>query len=276
MYASAVIVFREVLEAALVIGIVLAASRGVRGRNLMVLAGGAVGLGGAALVALFATAIAAAAEGVGQELLNAAVLFGAVCMLAWHNVWMAQHARKLAGDLRESGAGVRAGERPLYFLGVVTALALLREGSEVVLFLYGIAAGGTAGLPMLAGGLAGLVLGVLFGTALYLGLVRIPTRHLFRATGLLILLLAAGMASQAVGFLVQAGWLPDHLPIWDSSRWLSPNSIPGELLRAFAGYEARPAPAQFLAWALTLSLILLGMRRAGRRPAAVRAGPVAA
>ena len=276
MYAAAVIVFREVLEAALIISIVLAASRGVRGRGLMVMGGGTAGLAGAALVALFAGAIAAAAEGVGQELLNAGVLLGAVGMLAWHNIWMAQHARNLTGELREAGASVRAGERPLYFLGVVSGLAILREGSEVVLFLYGVAAGGTTGLPMLTGGLAGLALGVLFGVALYLGLTRIPARHLFRATGWLILLLAAGMASQAVGFLAQAGWVPDQLPVWDSRWLLSPDSIPGELLHALAGYDARPAPGQLLAWASTLALILFGMRRAGRRPATTRAGPVAA
>src|SRR5271167_909506 len=96
MLATAIIVFREVLEASLVVGIVLAASRGVAGRGVWVSSGIAGGLLGAALVAACAGAIAAAVNGIGQELFNAAILFTAVAMLGWHNVWMNSHGRELA------------------------------------------------------------------------------------------------------------------------------------------------------------------------------------
>jgi high-affinity iron transporter len=276
MYASAIIVFREVLEAALVVSIVLAASNGIRRRNLTVVAGGIAGLSGAALVALFADAIAGAVEGIGQELFNAGVLSIAVGMLAWHNIWMAKHARSLVSGLKTAGVRVQSGEKPLYFLGILIAVALLREGSEVVLFLYGIAASGSSGATMLLGGLAGLLAGVMFGIGIYAGLLRIPTRYLFQATGWMILFLAAGMASQATRFLMQAGILPDQMPMWDSSRILPPDSIAGQFLHAFAGYEATPAPLQIVVYVATIVLIALGMRILGRQSGESGAGAAAA
>lgn len=276
MYAAAIIVFREVLEAALVVSIVLAASHGIRGRNVTVLVGGIAGLCGAALVAAFADVIAGSVEGIGQELFNAGVLCIAVIMLAWHNIWMARHARSMVSGLQEAGTRVVSGEKPLYFLAILVALAFLREGSEVVLFLYGVAAGGNSGMTMLAGGLAGLLAGVLFGAALYFGLLRIPLRHLFRATSWMILLLAAGMASQAVRYLMQAGTLPEQLPLWDSSSILPPESVLGNFLHAFMGYDATPALLQVVIYVTTLVLILLGMNAIGRKAPMVKSRATAA
>src|SRR5499427_4382120 len=139
MLATAIIVFREVLEASLVIGIVLAACRGVPRRSLWVAGGVAAGVLGAALVAASADALAAAVGGIGQELFNAAILFTAVAMLGWHNIWMNRHGRELAATAATLGKAVLGGSRPLYALALVVGIAVLREGSEVVLFLYGIA-----------------------------------------------------------------------------------------------------------------------------------------
>jgi high-affinity iron transporter len=276
VYAAAIIVFREVLEAALVVSIVLAASHGIKGRNLTVVAGGVVGLAGAAAVALFADAIAGAVEGIGQELFNAAVLCIAVSMLAWHNIWMAKHARSMVSGLQAAGNRVQSGERPLYFLGILIAVALLREGSEVVLFLYGVAASGSSGATMLAGGLSGLLAGVLLGVTLYAGLLRIPTRYLFQATSWMILLLAAGMASQAVRYLMQAGVVPEEMPLWNSSAILPPESIAGQFLHAFAGYDATPAPLQITVYLVTIVLITIGMRTIGRHSSSTGGGTAAA
>jgi high-affinity iron transporter len=266
MLGTAIIVFREVLEAALIIGIVLAASRGVAGRGLWVSVGVGVGLLGAGLIAGFAGSIAAAAEGYGQELFGATILLVAVVMLGWHNVWMGSHGRDLAREMGEVGTSVRAGDRPLYALAVVVCVAVLREGAEVVLFLYGIAAGADGGrAAMLAGGALGLGAGVGAGLALYLGLLNIPTRHLFTVTSWLVLLLAAGMASQAASFLVQAGLLPalgDQL--WDSSAVLSQGSIAGRVLHTLIGYDDRPAGIQLLFYLATLAIIGGLMRTVGR------------
>lgn len=259
MFATAVIVFREVLEAAIVVGLVLAAAQGLPRRGLWVGSGIAAGLAGAVLVAAFAGAIAEAAAGMGQEIFNATVLFGAVGMLGWHNIWMARHGAALAKDINAVGRDVVAGVRPQYLLATVVGLAVLREGSEVVLFLYGIAiAQQDRASAMFAGALFGLATGGGFGYLLYLGLLRFAARYLFTVTGWLIALLAAGMAAQGAGFLMQADLLPAlGDPLWDTSNLLSQQSLVGNLLSVLVGYLDRPAGIQVLFYALTLTTILV-------------------
>jgi high-affinity iron transporter len=183
MLPIAVLIFREVLEAALIISIVCAATRGVPGRTAWVTAGVGAGIIGAIIVAVFAETIMQSAAGLGQEILNAIILFLAVLMLAWHNIWMASHARELTAQMKAVGTAVREGRQELLALLVVVGLAVLREGSEIVLFVYGVFAGGTQTSQMLAGSVAGLAAGAGVGFALYFGLLRIPTRHLFTVTG---------------------------------------------------------------------------------------------
>jgi high-affinity iron transporter len=268
MLATAIIVFREVLEASLVVGIVLAASRGVPHRGVWVSGGIAAGVFGAALVAVCAGAIAAAVNGIGQELFNAAILFTAVAMLGWHNIWMNRHGRELAANAALLGREVLGGSRPLYALALVVGIAVLREGSEIVLFLYGIAiASGAGALGMLAGGVLGLAGGVATGAVIYLGLIAIPLRRLFTVTSWLILLLAAGMASQGAAFLMQANLLPSFgNNLWDTSFILSDNSMLGVLLHVLIGYSAQPAGIQVIFYLATLLVIGTLMRMMGRAP----------
>ena len=262
MFATAVIVFREVLEAALIVGIVAAATRAVPGRNRWLLAGIAAGLLGAGIVALGTGRIAEWASGAGQELFNATVLGIAVVMLAWHNLWMSSHGAALAKNARSVGNAIRDGRRECSILMIVVGLAVLREGSESVLFLYGIAASeGSASAPMLIGGLVGVAGGAAVGYALYKGLLRIPLRWFFTATGILVLFLAAGMASQAARFLIQADLLPSlATPLWDTSAWLPQSSVAGTLLHSLVGYEARPAGMQIVFYVLVLAVIATGMK----------------
>lgn len=264
MSATLLIVFREVLEASLIIGIALAATRGVARRNLWINLGIAGGLAGAVVIAFFAEAIANSLEGLGQEVFNAGVLFFAVLMLAWHNIWMARHGREMAMQMNQVGHEIRQGARPLYALMIVVGLAVLREGSEVVLFLYGISAQGSGAGSMMLGGAMGLGLGALAGGALYFGLLKIPTRHLFTVTSWMILLLAAGMAAQGAAFLAQAGYLPELSPmLWDTSGVLPESSAVGQVLKALAGYDDRPSGIQLAFYIATLVLIATGMKTLG-------------
>ncbi len=265
MFATALIVFREVLEAALIIGIVLAACRGVPYRGLMVSGGIAAGIAGAVVVAAAAGTIAEAASGMGQEILNACVLGAAVLMLGWHNIWMSRHGREIARHMGSVGRNIALGAAPVWMLGSVIALAVLREGSEVVLFLYGVAAGGTDAGQMLAGGAAGLATGAMVGALLYFGLLGIPLRYFFAVTSVMILLVAAGLASQAAGMLLQAGLLPPlGEPLWDTSSLVSDGSIFGKLLQALMGYSARPAGIQVLSYVITIVAIGGLMKLVGR------------
>jgi high-affinity iron transporter len=136
---------------------------------------------------------------------------------------------------------------------------VLREGSETVLFLYGIAAEGSSDTgSMLAGGLAGMVLAVVIGWLIYSGLARISMRHIFKVTAVIITLLAAGLAAQAAAFLAQTGWLPPlGNRVWDTSWLLSQGGILGQFLHIVVGYVAQPQGIQIVFYVLTLLLIIV-------------------
>jgi high-affinity iron transporter len=275
MLAVAIIVFREVLEAALIVSIVMAASLGIAMRNQWIGAGVAGGVLGAGLVAMFAAAISAAFSGTGQEILNASILLFAAAMLAWHNIWMAGHGRVMARRAKDVGRQVAAGTRPLYTLSLICGFAVLREGAETVLFIFSIVASAREGVSaLLLGGLIGLAGGVAL-VILYLGLLQIPASRLFTVTGWMILLLAAGLAAQGAGFLVQGKLLPPlGEQLWDTSSLLSEGSIAGRVLHTLIGYIARPSGVELLAYILTLLAIGISTRvvsYAGKASAGVAA-----
>jgi high-affinity iron transporter len=266
---SLLIVFREVFEAGLIIGIVMAVTSSVPGRGLWVAGGVAAGVLGACIVALFTGGLSELFGGSGQELFNAGILGFAVLMLGWHNIWMARHGREMAAEMRAAGEAVATGAKSLAALAVVVMIAVLREGSEVVLFLYGVAAAqGGGDLGMVAGGAAGLVLGALVCLLTYLGLITIPARYLFAVTSTLIALLAAGMAAQAIAFLQQANILTAFdETVWNTSWILSDSSLLGRALHTLIGYVDRPTAMQLIAYAATLAVILVLMRLFAVRPA---------
>jgi high-affinity iron transporter len=267
MFGTALIVFREVLEAALIVGIVAAATRGIPGRARWIASGIGAGILGSLLVAAGAGVLSNLAQGMGQELFNASILGVAVVMLAWHNIWMSVHGRELAANANRVGADIRSGSRELSVLLVVVAIAVLREGSETVLFLYGVAISGhESSAPMVVGGAIGLAGGVAVGWLLFKGLLRIPLRWFFTATSFLVLLLAAGMASQAARLLIQANELPSlAAPLWDTSWLVSNSSLAGKALQGMIGYDAQPSGMQMAFFFVVLAAIVAGMAWARRR-----------
>jgi len=256
MITSFIIVFREVLEASLVVGIVAAAVKGLPHRGRWVGLGVAIGVAGAAAVAAGIGEISRFANGSGQEIFDAGVLFGAGLMLAWHNIWMAQHGREMATRLKTLGGDVISGRESLFMLVGVTALAVMREGSEVALFLYGIAAGGTGDASLAGGSLIGLAAGIATGFVLFAGLSRIPLKRLFQVSGWSILFIAAGMIARGAQFLVQGGFLPPLVErVWNSSSVISGNGLLGRSLGALVGYTPTPSLLQILVWSGTFAAI---------------------
>jgi high-affinity iron transporter len=267
MLATLIIVFREMLEAGLIVGIVLAATEGVRHRGRWIAGGIALGVAGAGLVAAFAGALSNAFSGAGQELFNASILLLAVVMLGIHTIWMASHGRQMAQDMKAMGRSVAAGDRSLTAMALVVGVAVLREGSEVVLFLYGIAASTHQGAtPMLLGAALGILAGAGVSFLLYRGLLAIPPHLLFKVTNWMIALLAAGMAGQAAAILAGADIVPslgDQL--WDTSAILRDDSLMGRALQALIGYADRPSGVQLLAFLVTLATLITLSRLAGHR-----------
>jgi len=181
-------------------------------------------------------------------------------------------ANRMSVKFGAAGEAVAAGKSSLFALAVVVGVAVLREGAEVVLFLYGILATESSEASVFLGGMIGLALGALTCALTYFGLLRIPGRYLFAATSLMIAFLAAGMASQAVAFLAQADVLTALGSIvWDSSWLLSDSSIPGRALHTLIGYSDRPTEMQLLVYAATLAVTFLLMRLFAPVPKAAHA-----
>jgi high-affinity iron transporter len=260
MLGIALLVFREVLEAALIVTIVAAATRGVPRRAAFIGGGIAAGVAGAMIVAVCMGFIEGSLGGIGQEVFNAAVLLAAVAMLGWHVTWMSSHGKQMVQQMHRVTDSVKAGSSSIAILLAVVALAVLREGSEIVLFLFGMAAGGADQLGFFAGVPLGLAGGVAVGFLLYFGLLRIPLRYFFSATNWMLVVLAAGLASSAAGFLIQANVLPAWgNQVWDTSWLLTNGSIVGQAVHVLTGYEARPAGMQLAFWVVTFAILAAGM-----------------
>jgi high-affinity iron transporter len=267
MLGALIVVFREVIEAGLIIGIAFAVTRGVAGARGVIVAGAGAGLLGALVVAGFAEQLSSALAGRGQELFNAGVLGLAVLMLAWHNIWMARHGRELARELSAVGQSVATGERGFFALAVVVGVAVLREGAEVALFLYGILISGESTANLITGGVCGLALGAGLSFLTFYGLVKIPPGKLFAASSVLVTLLAAGLASQCAAFLQQSGLVTALTQtLWDTSAILPDNGVAGRILRTLIGYADQPSALQGVVYLATIATIVVATRLAAALP----------
>ncbi|MDQ6989017.1 MAG: FTR1 family protein [Mariprofundaceae bacterium] len=256
MLSAFIIVFREVLEMAMVLGLLFAATKGVVGTRRRINLGAALGLLGAALVAYFMEALEDSIDGAGEFVFNAAVLAMASLMIAWTVIWMSKHGREMSVKMKQVGTSVVEGDAPMMTLMVVAFAAVMREGSEAVFFLFGAMQAGVDMASMLMGGLFGLAAAGALGLLLYQGLVRIPLKYVFKVMGVLLMLLAAGMASQAANNLVLVEMLPPIIDtLWDTSAWLSQDSLLGNILHVLVGYDEQPSGMQMMVFVLSLTLM---------------------
>jgi high-affinity iron transporter len=264
MLAAALIVFREVLEASLIVTIVMAATLGVRRRGYWVSLGIAGGVAGAGIVAACTSYLATLFNGAGQDIVNACILFLAVCLIAWHTIWMNSHGREIAAHMRKVGHSVTQGEEHMSILAIVVGLAVMREGSEIVLMLQGLWAGSDGAQTVIGGGLLGLGAGAGVAVLMYLGFLALPLKSVFSATNVVLVMIAAGMAARGANFLAQAGLVPSfgsHL--WDSSNILADQSLGGQILAALVGYIARPSGIEVACYAATI-LVVMGLMKVTR------------
>jgi len=278
MFGAALIVFRETLEAALFVGVIAAATRGLFGRGRWLTGGVAAGMAGAVVLALLAERIGQWADGIGQDLVNVGILSLALVMLLWHCIHGARSGREMATGAKQLGQSVGSGAKPPWALFVAVTLAVLREGAETVLFIFGYAAGnGTSTTNTLVGGALGLAVGAMAGGLMYAGLSRVPMNRLFTVTNTLIALLAASIASQLGRALLQSGLIERWSePMWDSSSLLASDSAVGVVLHALVGYDAQPSGLQLAFYVATLVVIVIGSRAMAPKPVNTRSSTMSA
>jgi high-affinity iron transporter len=253
MFSIALVVFREVFEIALIVSILMAATKGLEKRTQWVMIGILAGIAGAVVIAFFADTISQLAQGMGQEMLNASILFIAAGLIGWTTLWMNRHGRQLSESFKRIGQEVIQGQRPIYTLATVVALSVLREGAEIVMFTYSAFVTGTKIYQLIFGGILGVCLGMAVGIVLYYGLMKVQTRKIFQVTSWLLILLVAGMVSQAFGYLSAAGKVSEIVPmVWDTSRIVADSSLLGQLMHVVMGYTDRPSGIQLLSFVLTM------------------------
>jgi high-affinity iron transporter len=271
------IVWRESVEALLVVGILYtwlrATPEGKRG--LPYLWGGvAAGLGLAVALALVLLGVSSWLSDEGQEWFQAIMSLAACALVVQMVVWMKKHGRTLKGEL-ESGARSSVANDNWWGLLVLVAIAVAREGSETVVFLYGTVSAGEGGSDMLMlalAGLAGFAVALLTFWLLQLGGKLITWRRFFRVTEILLLLLAGSLLVGGLDHLISLDVLPTIVdPVWDSSWLLSDSTGFGKVLADFAGYRALPALISVLLWVAYWIVVWALLRWVGGKPAPVPA-----
>lgn len=259
---TALIVFREVMEAALIVSIILAATRGVARRGWWVSLGIAGGVVGAGIIGSIITTIAGLFDGNGQEIVNAVILLTAVALISWHVIWMNSHGRELSRHMKAVGKSVADGSRHMSILAVVVGLAVMREGAEIVMMLQGLWTNGSTA-SLYGGAIVGFLFGTALGIGMYVGLIALSISHMFAATNTLLILIAAGMSARAANFMAQADLLPSFgQQVWDTSFVLDDKSLLGQVLSTLIGYTAQPSGIQLVFYVVTLLAIIALMQRA--------------
>lgn len=251
---SVILILREVLEAAVLISVLLALSRTLGKSLLWALWPLPVALLGSIWFASSMHILTDALDGAGQEVANASiqllVFAGAVVLVS------------LEGNWPQS----RWSTMRLVMIGIVT-LALVREGSEIWLYVNGFASSMDARAPVFTGSAIGAGIGISIGILLYYALRALPAAWQRNTCIILLSLIGAGMVMQATSLLEQVDWLEAGQPVWDSSFIVTENSITGELLYAVFGYEATPSLSQcilYLASLLAFSAAYHGSRYVGK------------
>jgi high-affinity iron transporter len=257
-----VIGLREGLEAALIVGIVAAflVQQGRRDSLRWMWLGVVLAL---LLCASAAVALRIAEQNLPQkeqEQFETIIALIAVGMITWMVVWMRRHSADLKGDLQER-AKVALVEGSAIGLVAMAFLAVLREGLETAVFL--LAAFQQSDRPGLTGtGAAlGVLLAVILGYLIYRGGVRLNLSRVFRITGVVLVLVAAGLLSFAVHTGHEAGWVNVLLERAVDLRWLiDPGSVQSALITGMFGIQPEPTVGEaiaFLAYAIPMTIYVL-------------------
>lgn len=261
MLQIAIVVFREILEIALILGILAAATKDIKNRTSWILGGLAAGVISSIILAFFTDKISDSLQGMGQEFFNGLILLAAAFMIGWTTLWMQKHAKSISGELKKLGNSVREGKKPLYALSIVVLLSVLREGLEIVLFTYSYYISGAAISTIIGGLLIGILAGSAIGAGLYFGMLKAFGKYFFQVTSWLLIFFSCGIASMGIGFWINAGIVPALMnPAIDLSQILPQHSVFGQFLNMFFGYIDQPSLTQIIVYLSTLATLALGMK----------------
>ncbi len=254
MLAAAIIVFREMLELGLILGIISAALHDVSNKLKLILLGSSIGIVLCSILAITFHYITNMFDGNGQEILNIIILAISIICITLTLIWINDNIKnlhlKLANNYSNSISII-----------LIIALATAREGAEAILFLYGILASGAKVVDLVIGLVIGLFLSSLSGIFIYTGLLKLPTKYFFKIINILLILLAAGMSSQLANYLSAIGIIEAlSSSMWNSQWLIADDTIIGRILYSLIGYSSHPTELQVLFYATTILSMMLIMK----------------
>ncbi len=266
MFTIAVVIFRESLEIALLLGVITAVTKPIKNSRRYIIAGALAGVSIASIMAFFASSITEAFGGLGDELVDAGVILFTAALISWTVVWMQGYNRSIRKHLGDLSEKINSNTSSKAMLSVVVAMTIMREGMEIILFVYSISSAHNITMTEYVWGLlVGSAAGFTTGIILYKGLINFSGKFIFKISTILLILIAAGLSAQAAGILTSIGVieiLSDQL--WDSSWLIDDRSTVGKLLSITIGYDSRPNIMQIIFYFSTVIGTILMMRLKSR------------
>jgi high-affinity iron transporter len=265
MLGTFIITWRETIEAALIVGILLTylAKIGQSKQFRFVYWGIVWAVIACLIFAGLSEFLAGFFKDIGQDVFEACILFVAAAVLTHMVVWMHHNSREIKGQLQQQ-AELAITKQRMWALATLAFIGVFREGVETVLFLWGLFLQGgrpeSLILPV-AGGFLGVGVGVLMTWVFFKGFGHLDLRPFFRVSGIILIFIAAGMLSSAIGKLVMAGLVSPLLePIWNTSWLLNERSFFGSLVAGIFGYRSNPSLIQALFYLLYFLFVMVWLR----------------
>ncbi len=258
MFKIALVVFRESLEIALLLGVILAVTKQIEKSRIYVITGFMLGTVLAAFFAFFTRSISVTFGGMGDEVFNSFIILLTVALISWTIVWMQGYGAKVKRNLGELSEKISSGNTNQVMLILVVALTILREGIEMIILVYSISSVETIDSnSYILGVIIGMTSGFIFGIVIYLGLIKLANQHyVLRISTILLMLIAAGFAAEAAGIMTSSGIITVMSDrVWDSSWLVADRSVAGRLLNMTTGYIARPNGLQVTFYVCTIIII---------------------
>ena len=250
------IVFREALEASLIVGIIFTVLSKLKQRRYFphVIWSSVFAIGVSVVAGLGLTLLTSQVRGTTAELIEGAISLIACGVLTYMIFWMNHQAKRIKSEIEvDIERAVTRGE--LFAIVSLPFLAVLREGAETVLYLYAVAHKG-AGFASFVGGAIGLLLAVLIVAMVFIGGTRVPVKALFRWSGFFILLVAAGLLTAGIHEFQELNLLPElYAPLWNLNPILNEKSGIGAFLKSLFGYNGNPSLFETAAYAIYLSIV---------------------
>jgi len=259
MFKIALVVFRECLEISIILGIICAATKSIQNAVYYIVGGIVAGTILSAFLAFFINSLTFTLSGFGEEIFDVLIIMLTVVVVGATAIWIKRSASKMSGKMSNLSSKIEKGLAPRIILTSVVATTIFREVTEIVLFIHALASAyDLSPMDYILGFGLGLGAGIVAATCIYYGLSRFAMKSLLRITFVLLVLIAASLASEAAGILTSIGFLDVYNePLWDSSWLISDFSMVGRMLKILVGYTAQPNSMQILFYFTTIIVIYL-------------------